>query len=340
MRTIFSILLFLLVFAAEAQYLHTPNQIENLQKESSLQYQLDTTSTLAKERTLPVLSYVYETLVQPNKSLVEMTTCDLNKKALKHLKKANAFFQEGIYALALEHYALVRHTCKDPYVLLRLALCYQHIQASTNAIGIYNHLLAVDSSNAYLYYQLANCYHQQEDYDTAARLITLAHLYNRNNMVYQDAMSVIFQKLNWKFRHLDFDPLYAIQKEVDRVTIVASASPWIAYASCKALWTYEPGYRQKMKTLSSEDLRIIEEKECLLNALITFETMDVVEKIDYPGLYTLSKALPDKRVNDFIMYEISLRQYPEISHQLSQERINLLIDYVYTYRVKKVEVSQ
>jgi tetratricopeptide (TPR) repeat protein len=340
MRTIFSLLMFLIVFAAKAQYLHTPDQIQSLQKESSLQYQLDTTLTLTKESTLPVLSFVYETLVSPDKSPVEMATCDLSKKALKHLKKANAFFKQEKYAAALENYDLVRNTCKDPFVLLRLALCYQHIQASTNAIGIYNYLLEVDSTNAYLYYQLANCYSQQEDYHTAARLITLAHLYNRNNMTYQEAMSVIFQKLNWKFRHLDFEPLYSIQKEADRVTIIASASPWIAYASCKAVWTYEPDYRQKMKTISSEDLRIIEEKECLLNALVTFESLDVVEKIEYAGLYTLSKALPDKRVNDFIMYEISLRQHPEISQQLSQDRINLLVDYVYTYRVKKVEVSQ
>jgi tetratricopeptide (TPR) repeat protein len=332
--------MFLIVLAAEAQYLHTPDQIESLKKESSLQYQLDTTSTLAKESTLPLLSSVYETLIQPDTSLIEMATCDLSRKVLKHLKKANTFFQEEKYDDALEHYALVRLSCKEPFVLLRLAFCYQHIQASTKAMGIYSYLLSVDSSNAYLYYQLANCYSQLEDYPTAARLMTRAHLYNRNNTTYQDAMSDIFQKLNWKFRNLDFEPLYAIQKEADQVTIIASASPWIAYASCKALWTYEADYRQKMKTISLEDVRIIEEKECLLNALVTFEALDVVEKIDYPGLYTLSKALPDKRVNDFIMYEISLRQHPEISHQLSQERINLLVDYVYTYRVKKVEVSQ
>jgi len=249
-------------------------------------------------------------------------------------------FGQNDYKKAILQYQKLEAISHVPVLMARMAFCFQKTDKPQEAILLYNNLLDSDSSNAFLYFQLADCYKQLEDYKTATRKITIAHLLNRNNPTYLDSLISLYQQRNWQFRALDFLPNYQIQRTDDQVKITAASKPWIAFASCKAVWAHEPEYAETMNYISSEDPRIIEEKECLFNALLAYERLEPTEKIDFPGLYTLSHALPDKRVNDFIMYEISLRKYPEIISQLSQNRLEQLIDYVYTYRVKRMEVSQ
>lgn len=339
MRILSTILLLLLALSVDAQYLHTPSQIETIKRESSIKYRLDSIAPTVEKSPSKVLVSSFEYLLGDT-SPVDLPNTNLSKKDIKALKKANHFFSIEKFDQAIVYYQKSETLRKMPTIRFRTAYSFQKIEQAQEAIPIYNSLLAADSSNSFLYFQLANCYVQLEDYKMACHKITLAHLYNRNNTAYLDTLSNIYHLRNWKFRNLDFNPEYALEKNESEVKITAVSTPWIAYASCKAIWTFEPGYDKKMKFISSEDLRVIEEKECLLNALVAFELLDKPDKINFPGLYTLSSALPDKRVNDFIMYEISLRSYPEISSQLSQERIAQLVDYVYTYRVKAVEVSQ
>lgn len=340
MRIIISTFLFFFCFCLNAQFLHTPKQIETIKKESAIDYQLDSVAPAILESSYKVLSFNFETVVLSDTSLSAFIKTKLSNKELKTLNKADLFYREKKYTNAVNQYQKSEKLSQDPYVMARIAFSFQQSNHQQDAIPIYTKLLAIDSSNAFLYLQLANCYHKQEDYKMACRQVTLAHLYNRNNTAYLDTLKSIYKSQNWKFRALDFNPAYEINHEGMQVQITAAAEPWIAYASVKAIWSYEPGYYNKMEYLSSEDSRIIEEKEALFNALVVYENLEAPAKIDFPGLYTLSHALPEKRVNDFIMYEISLREHPEITRQLTTDRVEQLIDYVYTYRVKALEVSQ
>ncbi|MFT4664280.1 MAG: tetratricopeptide (TPR) repeat protein [Polaribacter sp.] len=331
---------FFLCFCLKAQYLHTPTQIETIKKESTIDYQLDSVVPSLAETPAKIISFFYETVVFSDTSLSNLITSKLSKKELKFLKKGDLFYRDKKYKEAITQYQKSEKLSQHPYVMARIAFSFQQSDHHQDAITVYTKLLTTDISNAFIYLQLANCYHQQEEYKMASRQVTLAHLFNRNNTAYLDTLSKIYKSQSWKFRALDFNPIYEIKSTDMQVQIRAAAEPWIAYASVKAIWAYEPGYLEKMKYLSSEDSRIIEEKEALFNALVVYEKLEAPAKIDFPGLYTLSHALPEKRVNDFIMYEISLREHPEITAQLSEERLEQLIDYVYTYRVKAMEVSQ
>ncbi len=340
MRIIISIIPLFLCFCLKAQYLHTPKQIETIKKESTINYQLDSVVPSLTETPAKMISFFYETVVFSDTSLSRLISSKLSKKELKYLKKGDLFYKDKKYTEAITQYQKSERLNQHPYVMARVAFSFQKSDLPQDAITTYTELLTTDSSNAFIYLQLANCYHQLEEHKMASRQVTLAHLYNRNNTSYLDTLSKIYKSRNWKFRNLDFDPIYQIRDSEMKVQITAADEPWIAYASVKAIWAHEPGYQEKMKYLSSEDSRIIEEKEALFNALVVYEKLEAPVKINFPGLYTLSRALPEKRVNDFIMYEISLREHPEITAQLSEERLEQLIDYIYTYRVKALEVSQ
>ncbi|MFK7806734.1 MAG: tetratricopeptide repeat protein [Saprospiraceae bacterium] len=338
---IFPIILILLITnLLTAQYLHTPKQIESIMEESPLTYSQYHFEPEITAKSPYVLIFPFETLISADTSPIDVKTTKLSNREQKQLRKANQFYKDQKYEAAISQYQKSEFLSRVPKVKARIAFCYDKMDQPQDAIQIYSELLATDSSNAFLHFQLANCYFQQEEFKLAVREITMAHLYNRNKKSYLDILAQFYLRQNQKFRPLDFEPKYNLLRTKEEVKIVASSLPWMSYASAKAVWAHEPDYREKMNFISSEDSRIIEEKECLLNALIAYEGLEAPEKINYPGLYTLSSALPDKRVNDFIMYEISLAAQPEIATQLSTDRIEQLMDYIFTYRVKVDEVAQ
>jgi len=87
-----------------------------------------------------------------------------------------------------------------------------------------------------------------------------------------------------------------------------------------------------MMNFANIELPKVEEKECLLNALLSYEQMER-GKEEYPLLAYLGVSLENKMVDDFILYEIKSRKDPTMMSLLPKERLVEVMNYLTTIRV-------
>jgi len=87
-----------------------------------------------------------------------------------------------------------------------------------------------------------------------------------------------------------------------------------------------------MMNFSNIDITKVEEKECLLNALLSYEQMET-GKEDFPLLAYLGVSLENEMVDDFILYEIKSREDPTMMSLLPKERLHKVMKYLMTIRV-------
>ena len=82
---------------------------------------------------------------------------------------------------------------------------------------------------------------------------------------------------------------------------------WMMYVICKAIWKYEPGYRKKMGGVDTE-FDVEEEKECLLNLILSHRQINGKKKSKIKAINYLMRAVEKKMLIEFIFFEIWLPQ--------------------------------
>ena len=120
---------------------------------------------------------------------------------------------------------------------------------------------------------------------------------------------------------------YCIAKREDKTFISFKSQPWRTYAICKSVWQEDDQHKSKMSTISDQPSWLVEEKECLLNALVSYLRHEE-NNPQFHGLKELSKALDSNYVNDFIHYEAYVSRYlPTPEGQPNSEKIAQLESY-------------
>jgi tetratricopeptide (TPR) repeat protein len=119
----------------------------------------------------------------------------------------------------------------------------------------------------------------------------------------------------------DYAPRYSLSREGGKVK-VRFAEEWMGYAIAKAIWKYEPGYAESMEGPDYQErtISMLEEKEALLGALATNKK-----------LTSVSQAIEDGYVDEFIVYEVLARKSPGALVLLPPDYFDRLLRYVDTY---------
>ena len=164
----------------------------------------------------------------------------------------------------------------------------------------------------------------------AAREAALAYILNPNEPLVRSETSRIFQACGLDFKEFSFAPNYALTKDGTRVTIRMSM-PWLMYAVCKAIWAHEPGYRRSMDAQGSPEFNLLEEKECLLNLLVSLREMPRKDAKE-PAMEALSDAFDAQMLEQFILVEMWLPREPLIIYTQPRALLEGLVDYVITVR--------
>lgn len=330
---LFVILLFC-VFSAQSQNLHTPSEIKTIVKNSERTYIFDTLVELSVPNTPQIISKTLDFSIFQKENFVDLKGYKLNKKARKSLKKANNYFSSGKFGKALKLYRGLYESTNASKMLPLMAHCANLANENEISLRYYNQLLLLSPKSPALLFAIANLEHRSGNINAAFRQINKAHLYDRNNPIILDSLISIYQSKGFVYQNDSFQPKYQLYENADSSIVIKSADiPWTSYATCKAIWAYEPEYKFKMKFISTADISIIEEKECLLNALLSYEKLPSGHE-QYPMLGIVSKALPEKRIDDFILYEMTLKKYPIMMERFSEMRMEELIDYIMTYKVR------
>ena len=83
----------------------------------------------------------------------------------------------------------------------------------------------------------------------------------------------------------------------------------------------------QMKGISDQSTAAIQQKECLLNALISYKELPADQQ-SYPALNALSVALSSGKVDDFIFYAILTREDPLLFNRMTAAQLSTFATFV------------
>jgi hypothetical protein len=112
---------------------------------------------------------------------------------------------------------------------------------------------------------LGDAYHKAGTTEKAQKEILIANILNRNNPRIQNALGRIYADSRLTYPEWVFSPrcdLKDLGNNKVSVKYDQRYPEWLPYSLCKALWQFEPGYRESMLKDSQEHPAMIEEKEC------------------------------------------------------------------------------
>ncbi|MEL6924093.1 MAG: hypothetical protein AAFO94_08600 [Bacteroidota bacterium] len=335
MRNILILLLLLMAVShrTNAQYLHTPEEMSRIMEQSQLRYIIDTLSQAKSNKQFPLIEKGWWAVPTMEGIQLERREEQATGKAAADYEKGIRFYQKEKYQKAIELCEKAHnHAPGDTEIVKRIGRAYVAIEKIEVAATWFEKALELNRIDFEAHFLLADVYTRNQTRGKALYHITMAHLLNRNHPDIYRQLLYVYKEFDQPFGKWYFAPSYHLTKVDDKdIRIVSDTEPWTAYANCKAVWQYEPGYREKMKNLSSAPSEKTEEKECLLNTLIAYEKL-TSDKSIYPELATLARAVPDQKVDFFILYEIESRAEPLLVHQLAPEQLEALANYVMHYR--------
>lgn len=323
-----------------AQNLYLPQDFTLLMDKSFVNYEVDSLSyTSEHESELPILKEAYWVKVsklgkelQPYPSYEVPVYRKLIKRGRQQIRKKK-------YEKARKYLFKALELDKNNIEVIKLiAVTYVKEEIFYTARSWLEKVIQLNYYDFEARFHLANCYVKDEDFQQEAiNAITIAHLLNRNDQTILDTLKRIYQLNGLIYNDKwAFIPKYKmLSSGKDSVNIEYSGEPWLKYANCKAVWSYEPHYKQAKKNdFKAIDVMLIEEKECLLNLLIGFELLEKKERQLYPEIGELITALALNKEWEYIMYEIWATQNPKIIGQLSRDKIAKLSNYLVTIRSK------
>ncbi len=185
---------------------------------------------------------------------------------------------------------------------------------------------------------LADIYLIKADTKKAVEKITISHILNRNNPRLFEKLTIIYNENGMRYANWKFKPLYKMSKNDDNSISLEydpEHSEWMMYMLCKAVWAYEPGYKENMLKNAKEIPRLVEEKECLANLVIGYKNKNMDKKSDDEALNKLIEAVDNDMLSEFILYEILLKEDPSIAYKIGKKSIEKIVDYVLKFRTEK-----
>ncbi len=257
-----------------------------------------------------------------------------NKSAEPLFARAEDFFGSDNFDSALVYYQLSLKADSTLYdVMTYIGQLYEKKKNYHEAIKWYK--LAIDKN--YIDYMahwfLADNYLVTNNVKGAVDEIVIARILNRNNPRIKQSMKNIFEKSKRDTTDWCFNPQVELSRKPDGSIVIATDEKWMGYALAKALWTYEPGYRESMGVAEGE-YSTLEDRECLVSLLVGLKNAKVKLKKDRQ-LFILKKAIENKHLQTYILYELLLPQHPFVAFQLPEETILNIKDYVLNIRNRK-----
>jgi tetratricopeptide (TPR) repeat protein len=176
--------------------------------------------------------------------------------------------------------------------------------------------------------------------DSCLKEFATAMILNRGNAFLEQTYLSVCRKYKKEYKQWKFIPQCEIWKEKKTIHIETEPN-WMCYAVAKAVRTYEPGYIYHKEKKSTFEANTAIENELLMNlgtacsAEITDPSSTALtpkEGITDPAITTLFKALNNKMVNEYMIYELWTPHWPIYAHCLSKESFDKLVQYVLSIR--------
>ena len=323
---------FISMCSSFGQELHNPAQIFAIMDSSKVRYEI-------KQLEEPIecpdrsdnlnLNDVY--LLENDGARQILTYDTLSTEGQKYYDLAEYYYTARNLDSARILYEKVLETDPGYYKLWTyIAQVYGTLGYAELAKKYYQQTISKNRIDYLAHWLLADIYHMQNMLDSAAYQITIASILNRNNPRLQELQHTIYIDARLSVDDWCFNPQIIVEQVDSSRVSMQYADNWLMYAMCKALWNFEPGYKESMGVATGQ-YSTVEERECLLNLMVGLINSKAKFKKD-PSLATLKKAFNAGMVDEYIMYEIFLPKHPEVAYNLSEDFIESIHNYVLTIR--------
>lgn len=320
----------LLTTISFSQKIHDPAQILQIMEKSSVSYELDVLSSpiLCPDRS-DNLNYNSVYRIKTDSSIMTYSYA-LKPEAKPFLDKAEYHFSNRNIDSARIYYEKVLEIDPTYYkAMTYIGQMYGTKRDMDKSLEWYNKAIHANYIDYLAHWFIADIYRMKGDLKDAVDEITIAMILNRNNPRLKETRNEIYKLAKRKQDDWCFVPQYKIVSNDNSVKISFNEI-WLGYAMAKALWQYEPGYKQSMG-VQENVYSSLEDKECLL-VLIAGLINSKTNIKKYPELTTLKKAIERDFLNEYIFYEIVLPEHPNVAYQLSEDFISRIKEYVLTVR--------
>lgn len=334
MRTFSLLVSLLLTSALFAQEIHSPAELMKIMENSPITYELKELEepVACPDRTENVnLNDVYR--VEEGQQLQVYYYDTLTATGRENFEIAEAYFNKRQLDSARIFYQKVLET--DPH-FYKVATYIGQMYGSTGQLELakQTYLETIDKNYIdYLaHWLLADIYMMQNKPDSAVHHVTIARILNRNNPRLRDFQMEVYGAAELDTTEWCFNPQVEISQPDSGKVSVAFSEKWLMYGLCKAVWTFEPGYKKSMG-VAAGDYTTLEERECLANLMMGLLNSKARIKKNRQ-LKTLKVAIEEGMIDPFIMYEVFLPKHPKVAYQLTREFIGDIANYVIMLRHK------
>ena len=319
------------LFTSYAQEIHTPAEIIQIMEKSEVMYSLESLEEeiAAPDRSENLNMNFYYRKMEGN--TITTLKYDVSNAIEEMFEEAEKRFQEKDFLGARALYLKILG--EDPgyfKVMTYIGQTYG-IEGDFDKAGEwYDKAIASNYIDYMAHWFLADVYKQKGDLDKAIDEITIAQILNRNNPRIQQSLIDIYQLKKMKYADWVFNPQIKIESEEDMKVSVKFDADWLGYGLVKALWMYEPGYRESMG-IEEGTMSSLEEREAFASLVVGFNKKKLKKHEEFKAL---NLAIEKDMINEFIFFEIFLPKNPFAANQLSEDFVNDIKEYVIEVRVK------
>ena len=333
-KSLLSLFFLLFCHLMYGQRLHTPSDIQQYLKKSSIHFSMDSLMETSSAKDLTLVDDCNFVVITEKGYQLEKREFTLSSTAKKYLSKAEKFERKNKVGKSIKFLKKAHDMHPENMRVMKyLGSLYLENNQAERAIILLENVIEINDIDFEAHSLLAAAYMKTGQKKKALHQISLAHLLNRNHQKIIEILKVIYLENGLQYSNYVFEPKYKIEiTDSLNVSIQANEAPWKAYAACKGLWKHDIEYKKKMMNFANIELPKVEEKECLLNALLSYEQMETGKEA-YPLLAYLGVSLENKMVDDFILYEIKSRDNPAMMSLLPKERLLEVMKYLTTIRV-------
>lgn len=321
--------LILMYWSSIGQEIHSPAEIFEILEKSPVTYELNALEgeISPPDRSSKLNYNHYYRLVDADG--ISTYPYQVKDEIKELLSNAEEHFFEKEFSSARNMYLKVLDVDPTYYqVMTYIGQIYGIEGDFDTAIEWYTKAITVNYIDYMAHWFLADAYKIRGEIDKAVDEITIAIILNRNNPRIKNLLDEIYGMKKLKTADWVFNPQMDIDSIGANRVRVAFNSDWLGYAMVKALWMYEPNYKESMGVKDGA-FSTIEEKEAFVSLMANMNKKKLKK---YPELKALQLALDKQMIDEYIFYEIVLIDHPFVAYQLSEEMVHDIKDYVVQVR--------
>lgn len=322
------------IAAANAQKLHKPDEIHKIMEDSKIGYNIQFIDTVFDCPDLSEKVIAHQYYQVRDDSAYYLKKIPNNPESRIYFDKAEEYFSKQDFDSAMKYYQMAVQIDSMQFASMTYMAQIYGIQKKTDsAMYWYNKVISRNFIDYMAHWFLADLYKDLGDFDKACEEIAIAQVLNRNNPRLKASFDNIMYKSKRANENWCFQPEIDVRKLSDTSVYIGFTKKWMGYALAKAVWDYEPGYRESMGAGESV-FSLTEAKECIVFQVTAMEANGFDLKKETPFKYLLA-AMEKNMLDEYLLYEILLPQYPIAASNLPPETIRRISNYVLTVRNRK-----